>query len=266
VQYTERLPPPPLDQIVHCFWFLRGNARDARAEPVVCDGRIDIILHFADPFARVHGDGSVSPQADALVAGQLTAPLHIVPLGEIDVVGIRLRTAAASALLRAPLAELTDDVAPLSAVDARLTVRLREALSYAQTADARAAALAPALASVVRGVDPVARAAVCAAGRRAPSVREFSREARMSVRSVERRVLAATGLAPVALRKALRFRRAFRMLEQTPCGTWSRVAQDAGYFDQAHMIREFRAFAGDAPSRFFQRDPALARAFLGANA
>jgi AraC-like DNA-binding protein len=43
------------------------------------------------------------------------------------------------------------------------------------------------------------------------------------------------------------------------CCTWTmrvtkltRLAVDAGYFDQSHFIREFRAFTGTAPRRFFQ--------------
>jgi AraC-like DNA-binding protein len=39
------------------------------------------------------------------------------------------------------------------------------------------------------------------------------------------------------------------------------VATCAGYYDQAHLTREFRRFAGASPSEFFRVDPALARAF-----
>jgi transcriptional regulator GlxA family with amidase domain len=64
------------------------------------------------------------------------------------------------------------------------------------------------------------------------------------------------------MRRVLRFRRAFRMLDQAPPGTWAQVAAHAGYFDQAHLIRDFRQFAGAAPSEFFGTEPELARAIL----
>jgi AraC-like DNA-binding protein len=65
------------------------------------------------------------------------------------------------------------------------------------------------------------------------------------------------------MRRLLRFRRAFRLLDQAAPGTWARVAAHAGYFDQAHLIRDFRQFAGTSPSEFFGRNRDLARALLG---
>lgn len=76
-------------------------------------------------------------------------------------------------------------------------------------------------------------------------------------------MLAETGLAPKLLMRVLRFRRAFRLLDRSAAGGWGRVAVSAGYFDQAHLIREFREFAGAAPSVFWESDPELSRALLG---
>ncbi len=54
-----------------------------------------------------------------------------------------------------------------------------------------------------------------------------------------------TGLTPKKLCRVLRFRRACAL---GSLGLpWSLVALDAGYFDQAHLIRDFREFAGTTP-------------------
>jgi transcriptional regulator GlxA family with amidase domain len=82
-----------------------------------------------------------------------------------------------------------------------------------------------------------------------------------TARTLERRVRHATGLSPRALRAVLRFRRVFRRLDRSPAGSWARVAVESGYYDQAHMIREFRRFAGASPGRFFGREASLARSF-----
>ena len=48
---------PPLAPIVDCVWTLDGHAREmADVQPVLPDGRPEIILHLGDPFDRVHPD------------------------------------------------------------------------------------------------------------------------------------------------------------------------------------------------------------------
>lgn len=57
-----------------------------------------------------------------------------------------------------------------------------------------------------------------------------------------------TGLTPKAFSRIERFQ---RLLRNQRYGTsWSAAALDAGYFDQSHMVREFRRFAGLSPSEY----------------
>jgi AraC-like DNA-binding protein len=61
------------------------------------------------------------------------------------------------------------------------------------------------------------------------------------------------GLPPKTLARILRFRHALRCLEHSGDVRWSEIALDCGYYDQAHFIREFRAFTGSAPGDFLAR-------------
>jgi AraC-like DNA-binding protein len=265
LEYLELAAPPPLDALVHCFWFLRGDSGGADPHPIVSDGRVDIVLHLADPFVRVEPNGDRHRQSHALLAGQLTSPVRVAPTGSADVVGIRFRTAAAGAVLRAPLGEFTNRVESLSDTAPALSRALYDAAARHAGPRERACALACVLTRFVRAApDPLTSHVVRALDSVHPSgVREMARQLGFSARTIERRVLDGTGLAPATLRKALRFRRVFRLLDEAPAGTWAQVAATAGYFDQAHLIRDFRQFAGATPTEFFGLDPELARAFLG---
>ena len=98
MEYVELPAPPPLDELVKCFWFLRGEFPPQDAQTIVADGRLEIILHLAESFSLVADDGRRSRQAEVLVSGQLTAPVRLAGNGSGDVIGIRFRTTAAASV------------------------------------------------------------------------------------------------------------------------------------------------------------------------
>jgi AraC-like DNA-binding protein len=264
MEYRELAPPPPLDELVHCFWFLRGEG-EGPPQTVVPDGRIEIVVHLAEPFAEVDASGAQRGQAPVLVGGQLTGPIRLAPRGPADIVGIRFHTDGAHRVLPFPPGEIADGVAPLADLAPSLAASLAGVASREHDVHARAAAVSRVLGRAVHGdaAPGLAHAVHSLGSRRPPRSDALARELGMSVRTLERRLRAEIGLSPRDLRRVLRFRRAFALLDGTPRGAWSRVAVTAGYFDQAHLIREFRELAGSAPSVFFRSDPELSRAFLG---
>jgi AraC-like DNA-binding protein len=73
-------------------------------------------------------------------------------------------------------------------------------------------------------------------------------------RRLERAFDRSVGLSPKALARVLRFRRALgdlgRPHDARSAPLWASLALGAGYADQSHFIREFKALAGLTPSRY----------------
>jgi AraC-like DNA-binding protein len=80
---------------------------------------------------------------------------------------------------------------------------------------------------------------------------QIARNANLSVRQFRRRCAELTGLSPRHLARILRFRKACGLAGQTPRPDWAGIALNAGYYDQAHLIRDFHEFAGAAPMAVF---------------
>jgi AraC-like DNA-binding protein len=264
-EYRELVVPPPFDALIESVWCLRGEMDAAPEQVVVPDGRVEIVLHLAQPFALIGADNVARTQSSALVAGQLTSPIRVTPTGPADVIGIRFRASTATSVLPVSLGELTGIVAPLSAVHPRLAGALLQAAVGEPDLARRADVVTDALAKFVARPLPerllVATSALDVPD--SPSIAVLADRLGLTVRTFERHMLHHVGLAPKTLHRVLRFRRAFRLLERVPTGRWDRAALAAGYFDQAHMIRDFKEFAGAPPSAFFRSDPVFARALMG---
>jgi transcriptional regulator GlxA family with amidase domain len=70
------------------------------------------------------------------------------------------------------------------------------------------------------------------------------------------------GLGPGSLGRLTRFQRVLRAIDRDPGVSLARVAAGAGYFDQAHMSRDFRRFAGTTPAGYRREVRELTRHFV----
>jgi AraC-like DNA-binding protein len=84
-------------------------------------------------------------------------------------------------------------------------------------------------------------------------VGELARELGCSRRHLIGRFREQVGPAPKTAARLVRFQRTVRLLERHDGGRFAEIAQRCGYYDQAHMNREFRQLAGTAPGEFVAR-------------
>lgn len=62
-----------------------------------------------------------------------------------------------------------------------------------------------------------------------------------------------TGLSPKRLARVMRFERTLRHIHTNDHVAWTQRALDSGYYDQAHLIRDFGEFAGCTPTDYLRR-------------
>ena len=75
--------------------------------------------------------------------------------------------------------------------------------------------------------------------------------ANLSPRNFRRRCLHESGLGPKRLCRVLRFQHTCRLAGAARRPDWPAIALEAGYFDQAHLIRDFHEFTGLTPMAVF---------------
>jgi AraC-like DNA-binding protein len=60
------------------------------------------------------------------------------------------------------------------------------------------------------------------------------------------------GLAPKTYARLLRFEHALSLAQRAERPDWGRIAFQSGYYDQSHLIHDFRDISGHTPETFFQ--------------
>lgn len=84
----------------------------------------------------------------------------------------------------------------------------------------------------------------------------------LSPRQLRRRFRTEAGIGPKLLARMVRLQGFIRLAEDRPRESTARLALEAGYYDQAHLIRDFRELAGTTPGRFRSGTRDLADYFL----
>ena len=264
IEYREIGPSAAFAPFVRCLWHLSGPASAVPvAQPIVPDGCVEIVLNLGDPFLRVNGGTVVQPAA--MVVGQITGPVVVIPTGVVDIWGVRLHPWGAAACLAIPVGELRETIVELDAVARSLTGLPSEVYDGQR----REHALLGAVERWIRGrhaPDPGVRAAVELITRAPtpPSVRTVGAKLGRSTRWVQRVFRETVGLSPKMLTRINRVQRAMRAARSHPARTWSSIAADVGYFDQSHLVRDFRQLVGCTPSQFSVREGTITDAFIEA--
>lgn len=87
----------------------------------------------------------------------------------------------------------------------------------------------------------------------------------LSLRQFERKCDERIGIPPKLFARLVRFSNAFMMKEKKPQLNWTKITYQCGYFDQMHLIRDFKEFTGEIPTNVeqeFKHAPLLLQANL----
>lgn len=82
------------------------------------------------------------------------------------------------------------------------------------------------------------------------SLDKLADDACLSSRQFERKFLERTGVTPKLYQRLIRFNQAMKLRQQFPTQSWLKIAYDCGYFDQMHLLRDFKQFTGEVPTSF----------------
>ena len=265
MRYSEIEPTARLRPFVECFWTLQGDGSidTSPAERILPDGCVELILNFGDRFLQ-HSGGEHELQPRNFLVGQMTVPILISPCAPVELLGIRFQPGGTRPFLDVAAHEVTDRVVDLGGLSGKLERGLSHACSSARTLRDKVAAadafLASRLSEQKYDSHLLALAAKIIDCRGLVSVDQLASDAGVSSRQLERRFQREVGIGPKLLARIVRFQHVFRAVEGGNAA-WADVAVACGYYDQAHLIRDFNQFAQQTPAVLFATQSSLTESF-----
>ena len=188
------------------------------------------------------------------IVGPLTGPRVEVLAPGTELVGVRFRPGSAGSLCRMPASELVDVVVRADEILGREAAELADRVACAASpATVLQRFVATRVADAERP-DPVVTETVRRLHQGA-ALSSLRSALHLSERQLRRRCHASVGLSPKVLHRVLRFQYflalAQRIFAEGPpdasVASVARLANDAGYAEQAHLSRECRRLTGQTP-------------------
>lgn len=268
--YHDLPPHPDLRSHIKCYWTLVIPAPVVAGEDqhFLAEG-VELSFNLADPVEIATHDRESATARRSCICGPMTQPMRIRPLGRVEVFGVCFRPGGAYPFFSCPAGELVNGHAEIDDLwGSRGTGIADRIQDGCQTVEERAALLDRHFLCLLdknRRVSPRIAAALDAieARRGRVNIDRLAKWAGLSSRQLERQFKERVGMSPKQLCRSLRFKNLFEHIAASPADCWAATALACGYYDQSHMIRDFKHYTGTSPAAFFAKPQAAGRLFTG---
>jgi AraC-like DNA-binding protein len=255
--YIRHIPSPPLDAYIDYLYY--------------CDGLVyprEKMLPMPTPHLVVNL-GSTIQVLDALRSkpfallseSSIIGAWSVCHIAEwpsnVQFFDIRFKPGGAYPFLRLPLSELHNQFAPLHVIWGQSAAEIRERLYAAPTIqagfDVLERILLARLSEIPRGLKVVQDAVTETARQHgALSIRELSDYIGISQNHLLTQFKRMVGVSPKELACLYRLQHVLETIDVTKSVDWAELAQQCGYYDQAHFIKDFMARLGQSPTDYLR--------------
>jgi AraC-like DNA-binding protein len=225
-------------------------------------------IHFypRDPvIANDHKKGNWK-QSESIIVGPQVSQVNIATGAHHIIVSVAFMPGGLHRLLRVPMEELYDEPYDATLLLGREIAEVNEQLKYEHSALAMKNVVERYLLRKLNYCSFLPwEHAMKVQLQGNLSIESAASLACLSLRQYERRSKEIMGYSPKIFSRLIRFSQAYRLKERQPQLSWTKIAHMNGYFDQMHLIRDFKDFTGAPPgaiSKQISNAPALLQEHL----
>lgn len=252
-------PDPRLAGIVAAMWFGEGSVSYAR-DRILPSGQSQLLINLGPPQYRIEAGPPERriPFRDIWYSGLHQGPIDTEAPHGNALLGVAFTACGGYPWLGHDLSGLADRIITLADALGDGVLALRQRLLDTPDIAQRFELVERWLIARLNPravVHPAVRWAVdrIAASGGHVSVDALARQTGYTRKHLALLFQRQVGFGPKALARVHRFKSALALLGAADEVPWATLAAQCGYYDQSHLVRDFRAFSGYAPSEFLRR-------------
>lgn len=252
-------PDPRLAGIVAAMWFGEGSVSYAR-DRILPSGQSQLLINLGPPQYRIEAGPPERriPFRDIWYSGLHQGPIDTEAPHGNALLGVAFTACGGYPWLGHDLSGLADRIIALADALGDGVLALRQRLLDTPDIAQRFELVERWLIARLNPravVHPAVRWAVdrIAASGGHVSVDALARQTGYTRKHLALLFQRQVGFGPKALARVHRFKSALALLGAADEVPWATLAAQCGYYDQSHLVRDFRAFSGYAPSEFLRR-------------
>lgn len=250
-------PSPLLSPYVQQYWSMEATLGNGESciQRIVPGGLTELIFYLEDVPGYIKGGRDIPGRV--ITSGQQTGYYDIEVAGKMSLFSVLFRPEGLKSLFRLPPEELADRTIDATHLIGREAYILYERLAEAESFQSRKEIADNFLLkhlceignhSMLRITDSIR---AINTGRAMIGVDKLADRACLSIRQYERQFSSCIGVTPVQFLRIVRFQNTIHTRGKNPEISLTSLAADCGYYDQSHMISEFRKLSGLTPREFF---------------
>jgi AraC-like DNA-binding protein len=256
MEFRRTLPHPPLRGIVRSFGERRGTLGATELSwPLAARPHQIIDIYLKEPLHfQIEGRNRQRSPEEVVLGPQVSRRTQIYALGDLQTFNILFQPAGLNRLIGIDMTSLVDKGVSVRDVLGKHATILIDTVRSMPDFPSRVAAAERWIGIMLHssapddGIGVASRLLVATRG--GARIGRLIERSGLGARQFQRRFTTQIGLSPKLYARTIRFDAALSAHRRDPARTWTDIAHEAGYFDQAHLVRECRALVRAPPTQF----------------
>lgn len=258
--FRTRVPQPVLTPFIEFLWFYQDLDVDHTKEKLLPDASMELIIDLSEGPKRLYDNRDLDRYTTynrCWISGLQPQFIVLGVQPGSSMMGAHFRTGGAAPFFGFPLSELSGNVVELDLIWKREILALREQLLETATPEDKFNLLETYLVAKAQArLQPDRTVSIALEMLRSWPVvplRELASKLGLSHKQMLTRFDCRVGVTPKLASRIFRFQRALADInEAKSVPGWADLAVDCGYYDQAHLIHDFRELAGLTPAAYLR--------------